>query len=257
MTLLAFISLLLPASIQAVLLVLLVSRKCYLRTSFPFFVAYTLYSILAAIGRLVLLKRPTGYPMFYWSTEVIYGVLALLSLNEVFNRVFRLDYEEHPQLRLVFPCTVLAISIGLFAWWRFVYRTRSGGHLGLLPSAFVGFHQGVHSIEGILLALFMLFWFLFDPGWNRYDYGILLGFGLSGLITMTADMVRFNTGHSYQIWSTYAPGIAYIVVTFIWLYIFWPAPEPKPVVRFQIMIEQARRNNEIVKAIHRWLQTRH
>ena len=241
--------------IQTAVLVLMVRHRLFRRGMFPFFFTYTLYSVLVTILRILLLNRTNLYPIFYWSTEVIYGLLALLSLNEVFKRVFRLDYEEHPRLRLVFPLVVLAICIGLFVWWRFVYRTRNGSHFGLLASAFVGFNEGVHSIEGILMVIFMLLWLFLAPGWNRYDYGVLLGFGLSGLITMTADMVRFNVGHGYQLWYKYAPATTYAIVTMIWLHAFWPAPDPRPqsLMRFQVMIEQAKRDNELIKLVHEWL----
>lgn len=247
---------LLGPAIQATLLSLVVRRRLYRRGMYPFFFTYTLYSILVTLFRALLSNRPIEYRTFYWSTELAYGVLALLSLNEVFKRLFRLDYEEYPWLRLVLPSIVVAISGGLFIWWRFVYKTSTGEHFGFLASAFVSFLQGVHTIEGIILVVFMMFWAWFVPGWNRYDYGVLLGFGVSGLVTMTADMVRFTSGHGYQLWYTYAPGIAYILVTLIWLHAFWPAPVPRrtPLLHFNAMIEQMKRDNEMINVIHKWLK---
>lgn len=257
MTVLTYLWFLLPALIQTVLLVILWRRDWYRRGMVPFFVAYNLYSVVIVVPRLLLLDRPV-YIQFYWSTEIMYGVLAILSLNEVFRRTFFLDYEEHPWLRLVFPLTVVMILFGLFLWWRLVYRRPTGGQLSLLSAAFVAFNEGVHSVEGILLVLFMVFWLILMPGWNRYDYGILLGFGISGLITMFADMVRFSPGHGYELWYRYAPGMAYLLVTVIWLHAFWQAPQVRlqPLMRFQTMLEHARMNNEMLTVISKWLRRR-
>lgn len=255
MRIIDLISFLLPAAVQLVLLVIMVLRRLYRRGMFPGFFAYTLFSIVVTTPRLVLAGHTLSYAILYWSTEVIYGLLALLSLNEVFSRTFFLDYLEHPRLRLIFPTTVVLIGVGLFVWWRFIYATPAGGHFGVLGSAFVAFNEGVHSIEGILLVLFMVLWLFLAPGWNRYDYGILLGFGLSGLVTMTADMVRFKTGRSYETWYEYAPATAYAVVTFIWLHAFWSQQSPRlrSMMGLQVMLEQAKRDNELITTIHKWL----
>src|SRR5579862_6642744 len=252
---LVFIWFLIGPTIQTILFVLLTQRRLYRRGLYPWFCTYTLYSIVVSVVRLVLVQQPAHYLWFYWSTEIIYGILALLSLNEVFTRTFFLDYQEHPRLRLILPITVLAVFFGLFLWWKLAYITPSGGHLSFPWSAFVAFIQGVHSVEGLLLVLFMVFWLLLVPGWNRYDYGILLGFGLSGLVTMSADMVRFNGGHGYQVWYKYAPGLTYLAVTIIWLHAFWQAREPRPksLVHFRTLIESAKSNNEMIKLIVRWL----
>lgn len=246
-----------PAAIQAILLTILIRRKLYRRGMFPLFSGYTAYSVLLVTPRAIMATRPAQYPTFYWSTEIVYGVLALLSLNEVFTRTFFLDYEERPYLRAAFPLTVVLIMAGLFAWWRFIHQTPTGGHFGAFASIFVAFNQGVHSIEGILLVLFMILWVVLAPGWNRYDYGILLGFGLSGLVTMTADMIRFNSPlpHGYQIWYRYAPGTVYTFVAAIWLYAFWPRPDPLPKapMRFQALVQRVNRNNEVMRVVHRWL----
>jgi len=158
-------------------------------------------------------------------------------------------------MRCLFPVTILVISTGLFLWWRFIYKTPNHEHLTLIAAAIVAFGQGVHSIECILFVLFMLLWAALGSKWRSYDYGILLGFGLSGLITMTADMVRFKTGSGYELWSTHAPGAVYVLACAIWLHGFWENYQPTPMSleELRARFEQAKGSNQAIKMIHDWL----
>lgn len=250
---------LIPAAFQTVLAVILLNRRFYRVGMYPIFFLYTLYSIGVTFPRLTLAYRPALYPAFYWGSEVVYGLLSLWALNEVFRRIFFLDYQDYLWLRLTFPAVVFAIIAGLFIWWRFVYQLPTGGHLSALWSAFLAFNFGVHSVEGILMCLFLFMWWLLIPGWNRYDYGILLGFGISAAITMAARIERFYAGSSLQGWYKFAPGIGYVLATLIWLHAFWKAPDPQRLrspQRFQEMLEHGGRNNAVIDLIHQWLRHR-
>jgi hypothetical protein len=249
---------LVPWAIQVALLGILIRRRLYRKGMFPFFFSYTLFSVIVTIPRLALVRRPIEYAILYWSSEVIYGVLAILSLNEVFSRIFRLDYQEHPWLRFALPSMVMLIITALFVRSSVVYKTPTGARLGLLMTGLRSFDLGVHSVEGILLVLFLLLWWALVPGWNRQDYGVLLGFGISAAVTMSARIARFYFGTSYEMWYRYAPGIGYVLAAAIWLHAFWQAyePEPRPLMRFRAMLEQVGRDNETIKLIHDWLNRR-
>ena len=253
------ISFLLPAGLQAILLARLLSSRFYRRGMYPLFVAYTVYSILITIPRLILAHRPSVYPTFYWTTDIVYGLLALLALNEVFRRIFFLDYREHLWLRLAFPLTVVAIITVLFFWWRFIHLTPTGEHLGFFGATFVAFTFGVHSVEGILMGLFLFMWWILIPGWNRYDYGILVGFGVSAAVSMAARIARFYDIPGPLSWYRFAPEIGYVLATVIWLHAFWKAPDPQRLrspQRFQEMLEHGGRNNAMIGLIHQWLRRR-
>src|SRR5947209_8700035 len=64
------------------LIAILIKRK--LHCEFPFFFAYAMFSIIAAISRQLASGHPVGYFIIYWSAEIIYAVLALLVVREVF-----------------------------------------------------------------------------------------------------------------------------------------------------------------------------
>lgn len=246
---------LLPPAIQAVLLVLLVRRRLYRREMYPFFFVYTLYSVIVVIPRVIMAHNPAVYPLLFWGTEILYGVFALFALDEVFRKVFAFDYRKKRWMRCLFPVTIFAMNAGLLFWWRFVYTTPNHGHLNLLSSAWVAFNEGVHSIECILLALFMLLWAALGSKWRSYDYGILLGFCVSGLVNMTADMVRFKSGSGYEFWRTNVPGAIYVFACVIWLHGFWENYQPTPMSpeELRARFDQAKDSNQAIKLIHDWL----
>ena len=75
--------------LQLVLACILLGRKLHRRL--PFFFAYTLYSVLAAIVlAVVTIKFPALYYEVYWTTEFVYGLLGLLAIMEVFESVLAL-----------------------------------------------------------------------------------------------------------------------------------------------------------------------
>ena len=245
----------LAPAIQLFLLVLLAKRQLYRRGMFPCFFSYTLFSVLVTVPRVALLNRPAEYATLYWSTEVIYGVLAILVLNEAFSRIFRLDYEEKPSLRFVLPVTALIIITALFGWLKFSNETPAGKHISVFSAAFLAFTFGVHSVVIVLVGLFLVLRWLLVPGWNRYDYGILVGFGISAAVTMSARIERFYAGTNGETWYRYAPSAGFLLATLIWLHAFWPVPRrsPTPLIRLRAMLEEAERRNELIRAVQKWL----
>jgi hypothetical protein len=246
------ISFLLPAAIQMAVVVVLVRRN--LKNQFPFFFSYTAYSVLVTFLRLVAVHNSVQYVFVYWSTEVLYGILAILALNEVFQHIFELDYRDHPSIRFVLPSIVLLLIAGLFIWWSFVHPGRA--HIGPASAGLRAFDLAVHSVEVIVLLLFLGLRWAFIAAWSRHDYGILLGFGVSALVTMGADAAaRLGIVANYEAWFRNLPGLGYILATLIWLHAFWAAhdPIPRPLIRFRAMLEQVRQDSRLLRLIHAWL----
>src|SRR5258708_3096476 len=96
-----------------VVTILFIKRK--LHRSFPSFFVYVLYSAIAGILRETPNNRPMMYFVLYWSTEAIYGLLALAAIREVFKRVFFSFYLIYRWFRLVLPG--IMIFVLLLATW--------------------------------------------------------------------------------------------------------------------------------------------
>jgi hypothetical protein len=213
-------------ALQVALAVILFQRKLYRPRRFPFFTAYTLYSIVATTLRKVVTNGAKSYYALYWSTEVIYGVLALLALNDVFRRLHRLDYKDHRWFRLLLPITGLFIVIA--AVWEAFHNPPTHGNVPRIVSAIFWFDLGVHGLEASIPLLFLLLKPFFLPPKSKYDLGVLWGFGVSALVTIVVDAARSSLGQQYEGWFRYAPPVGYALATIIWLRAFYQRPDWKP-----------------------------
>jgi hypothetical protein len=123
----SFISGLIPAALQVALLVVLSRRKLSLQ--FPFFFTYTAYSVAATFARLCLLHRPMTFFIVYWVTEMIYGVLALLAILEVFKPTLGAYFE--PMWGRWMPALTLWEWLGFLCGGVCIIRSDKGMHWGL------------------------------------------------------------------------------------------------------------------------------
>jgi hypothetical protein len=237
-----------PAVILLVLAVVFVRRHFY--KEFPLFFAYVAFSLIATAARFSVRNEPVPYFVVYWTTDAIYALLALLALNEVFKRVFELDYKEHPWFRFVLPLTALVIA-GFFITQPYV--------LSLAPAARISniifsFDIGVHCLEGVILLLFLLLQKILASAYDQYESGILTGFGLAAYITMSADVARSDFGSGFELYFRYAPPLGYILAAAIWLHAFVrkPLPQQKLKIRISELLQLLKRQQEFMDKISKW-----
>lgn len=258
MTTIDLLSLLLPVTMQTAVVVLMTRRRQYHRNRHPVFFTYTLYSITVNLARLFLIHWPAQYKSFYWGTEILYGVLALLALNEVIRRMFELDYKGHYWLRALLLLIVFGIGGIFFSWSRFHYFPHLGLRVDNLTAIFLAFIFGVHCVEGMLLVLFVLLWLVLGSGWNQRDFGILLGFGLSAIFTISSDIIVLDFRPALGVWYRYGPELGYVVATAVWLHSFWQAPtiNLERRKRLRAVLEESAKNNALIAQAHEWLKRR-
>src|SRR5438552_11310270 len=132
----------------------MVRRKLHHR--FPLFFAYTLYSVAITAARLSVAQQPRLLFALYWITEIIYGVLALLAVREVFSDVLELRSNRNPWWRVV-PGAIL-LTLITASLWRANYHPFGPNFWGTLGAGAYSFELGVLCIQATsyLLALFHL-----------------------------------------------------------------------------------------------------
>lgn len=241
-------------TILVVLIVVFLRRRYY--RELPFFFVYIVYAPIATL-RVLSDSWPSFHFVLYWITESLYGILALLVLREVFHRLFALPYAAFRWFRLLLPGTVLVIlSISL---WETSFRPLAHGQIGRLVSAIYWFDLGVHALEGMILLLVLALTIAFPIRWRDYEFGILIGFGVSACVTMLADLLRFEGGSSYETFFRYGPPIAYVLAALVWLHAFLrpPASLPRPQIDHHEMLEVIRRSRELLEKIEKALGLRH
>src|SRR5262249_1658608 len=181
-----------PAAVLLVLLVLFIRRRFY--RGFPFFFGYISFALLSAALRWSVRNAPLSYFLIYWVTEAMYGILALLALNEVFKHLFELDYREHWWFRLWLPTAAFVIPLVFLIL-----------PLGRIPSYWptnivFSFDLGMHCLEAFVLVLFVLLDKILVAAYDQYDFGIVRGFGVSAAVTILADLLRSHFGKGFTVY---------------------------------------------------------
>lgn len=250
---------LIGSSLQGWLAGAMVRRKLHRR--FPMFFTYTLYSIVVIAVRLSVARQPRLFFALYWITDIIYGALALLAIREVFGDVLELRSHQHRWWKLA-PAAILLVLIMIFLL-RAVYHPFGPSFLGALGAGAYSFEFGVRYVQAgtFLLALFRLKAFSGILG-KQHNTGILRGFGIFSLLTLTADLTRSHFGVRFEDWFRHIPPGAYIMATLTWLAAFRrpepPACTPPTTPEFLGgLVEGLNRDQEALKKIEKDLPPRH
>lgn len=207
---------LVPLALLLPLIVVLIRRRFHVE--FPFFSTYAVTALLATGLRLSVANQPVPYFVVYWTADAILGILALLSLNEVLKHLFEFDYEQHWWFRLVLPVAALLIAL------LFLRQPLRPTTTGRITNAVFSFDLGIHSLQALILVLFVFLDKVFTAASDQYDYGIVRGFGVSACLIIFADLVRSHLGSGYTFYFTYAHPVSFIAATVIWLHAFVRRP---------------------------------
>src|SRR5216684_2756896 len=197
---------------------LLIWRKLY--REFPFFFAYVSSSVIIPVVRVSVSGHYRLFVEVYWATDIVYALLALLALHEIFRRVFIAFFSKW-WFSLLFPCSALAIlAIAT------VYHT---AHLPVqanrVMSLIVSLGIAVNLVQATLFLLFCSLVAFHSVRWRNYPFGIIVGFaviaagGLGGNWAISEFGKRFTT-----LWS-YSTSVAYIFAVLLWLLTFSRPPE--------------------------------
>lgn len=217
--------------LTAWLVVLFVWRK--LHREFPFFFIYLFTSVLVPVVRLAVRNDYLTFFKVVWSTEVIYAVLALLALHEIFRKVFAAFYEKR-WFWLFFPVVVVAISI-----LAVIYRLGSPpAQANEVISLIISLGMAVNLVQALLFVLFFLLVWFNGIGWREYPFGIVMGFAAIAIGGFIGNWSRSEFGTKSIPLFSYAPAVAYILAVIVWLKTFLRPPEPEPQWKLKITPEQ-------------------
>jgi hypothetical protein len=213
------------------LVIVLTQRKVF--SEFPFFFLYVVLSVAFIILRLSI---SGNYQLFFWvswATEAIYVLLALLTLHEVFRKVFAAFYEKR-WFWLFFPVVVIAISA-----LAVIYRLGSPpAQANQVMSFIISMGMAVNLVQALLFVLFFVLVWFNGIGWREYPFGIVMGFAAIAILIFTVEWARSVFGTKLNaVWS-YSHSVAYILAVILWLKTFLRPPEPEPQWRLKITPEQ-------------------
>jgi hypothetical protein len=194
-----------------------------LHREYPLFFTYLFIAVLIPLLRLAVSRNYVTFFKVFWGTELLYAIIALLALYEVFREVFFAFYELWWWFRLVFPgVALIAITVA-------VIRTILHPPVEATPliGAILSSSRVVNYLEAILFGLFFLLVLLLGVPRRSYPFGIVEGFGIAALGALVAYGLRSEFGTKYNIFAKYAPAVAYVVSVLVWLDTFRRPPDPE------------------------------
>jgi hypothetical protein len=211
------------AALAAWLAAILVRRKLY--KQYAFFFAYVLFAIAAAGIRF--LSGRYGYRAFfmtYWITEGVYAILALCALYEAFHDVFRIDYEDWPWFKGIFPVAV-GVLAAFFVGDALLHPLVQAG---TVVTVVISFGRVVNFVKGGLFGLFFVLAVLLAERWQRYPFGIVTGFAVSAAGSAAAYWAVSIFGTKGILFAHYALPMAYILGLLVWIGTCFQPPDREP-----------------------------
>jgi hypothetical protein len=199
-------------SILMVLLAALLVRRRLWR-QYPFFCAYIFFSIADATALTILGSHYRGYFWVYWSDQVIYSALGMLTLYEVFHHIFRPFCELYKWFCTIFPATVLmAVAASVFLTIQHP-PTQAHGIRGVVLS----FAIIDCSVQLGLFCMFTVLMIVLGIRWRSYAVGIIEGFAASALGSLLGFGVRYVLGVDYTALNKLAPPLGFLLAVLLWL----------------------------------------
>jgi hypothetical protein len=230
---------LVPA-LQFALVVVFWNRGVFIRM-FPAFFRYSCYAVVANILPFLFIDQQIWYFWAYWIIQLIYGVLAMLVMREVFQAVW--DMKQGNRRFLVWAL-ILTLAVAAALWG--VFHPVGRGIASAMVAGFGAFLAGVHLVEVVLCCLTL--WMV--SRFTQYHVGIMLGFAGSAAVAVLAYVGRyFHPGPVFKEVILYAPISAYLASTIMWLLTFLSRPKLTrkldPAAALELMRQQEKLAQEL------------
>jgi hypothetical protein len=192
----------------------LLYRRCVYKLA-PVFFSYIAASVIVSLARLVTINYPGIYYHLYWASELLLILLSLSALDQVF-------WLTYAPVRYLWWFRLLyygAIFIALVVTIR----------QAIVSPPFPGFPEISFIVDAEITAnlvragIVALFAAMVNPmavRFQRYSFGIILGFGASSIGPVLAFLVISVFGTKYAYGARLFSALSYIVALIMWLRIF-------------------------------------
>lgn len=232
--------------LQAALLYVLVRKRSF--RIFPWFFAYTLFTVAAGITRFLTHDHHSIYFVVYWTSQAVSSLLGIAVMYEVFRNVFR-NFNRLWWFPPIFPVTVflcLALTIS---------RTLSvpNGLQGGAIAWIVGSELGLRLLQVAMFALLVTLVMLFGLRWRQQAFGICAGYGLHASVALLTTTKFYEFGTKFKFLWGVVSIITYSMAVLIWLWYF-SVPvkaEPPRAEEPPVSAQEMGRYKEIVRRVRR------
>ena len=199
--------------LEAWLTVLLLRRRVHER--FQLFVSYIAVAALASLARLGLIHFLWVHFYAYWASELLLILLSLAALNQVFWWTYR-GFDFIWWFRPLYYGAIL-LALGVTIRMAIVHPP-----VQALPiiSFIVDAELTANMVRTGIAALFAALVRPMAIRFQRYPFGIILGFGVSSVGPVVAYLAFSVFGTKGKTFADLVSSASYIIALIIWLRIF-------------------------------------
>lgn len=192
---------------------------------FPPFVGYIGISVLVSLSRLAIFHYLYPRYFVYWVSELLLILLSIVALNQVFWYTYR-GFDFIWWFRPLYYGSI-AVALGVTVRMAIVSPTVQAHPI---LSFIVDAEIAANMVRAGIVALFEAIAKPMAVRFQRYPFGIILGFGVSSIVPVLAFFAIHVSGTKYEYPARIFSGLSYIAALIIWLRIFrLPDTTPKRV----------------------------
>lgn len=213
----------LAVALEIWLAILLYRRRVYQFS--PLFFSYIVISVPVSLARLLTINNYDVHFFVYWASELLLILLSIAALDQVFWYTYR-GFDSIWWFR---PLYYFAIAVALGVTIRMAIVSPPVVAHPVI-SFIVDAEISANVVRAGIVALFEAMVKPMAVRFQRYPFGIIVGFGVSSIVPVLAFFVIYVSGTKYEYPARILSGLSYIVALVIWLRIFsLPDTTPKKV----------------------------
>lgn len=198
-----------PIISQFAIAVFMLIRRLY--RVLPCFFAYTVFEVVRDLALLPLHSFHYQYFYVYWVTEAICILLGIAVIAELFDKLFE-SYDGLKSLGTVlFRWATMVMVLVAFAS---AITLHPDAHS--IPAAALVMERTLRVLQVGLLAFLFLFTSYFGVVLADVLFGVAMGFGLFGALSIVLVAMRLYFGPPVIGFYTFATSASYNVAVFIW-----------------------------------------
>lgn len=198
-----------PIILQFVIAVFMLIRR--LHRALPCFFAYTAFEAVRDLALMSLYSSRYWFFYGYWVTEAICILLGIAVIAELFDKLFE-SYDGLKSLgTLLFRWATMVLVLVAFA-----SAATLSPHGSSIPIAALVMERTLRVLQVGLLAFLFLFTSYFGVVLADVLFGVAMGFGLFGALSIVLVAIRLYFGPPVVGFYTLATSASYNVAVFIW-----------------------------------------
>jgi hypothetical protein len=235
----------LPLALQMLLLWILIRRKRF--GSFPWFFAYTVFSVLATSARFLFRNDTALYPSVYWTTDLVYLVLGVAVLYEIFRHVFGDVATPLWRYGILMLFVTLAVLLTL------TRSTHPFAGVGAFAPTVLVAELGVRFLQVLMFVLLLVLAAFYGLRWRQPAFGICAGYGIYASVNLLTTTKYYESGTEFTYLWGWVSVITYTIAVLIWL-LYFAAPIEEETLRGKgppLSAQELERYKEIVRRVQR------